>query len=128
MVVKGSVHSATIRSPGFSADNFLRTRNSRHLQCKKACRFTPESGHVRCKQRCPLSANSGHFRHSFDYSVAAVSSDGGTVRPRAFAVFRLISGAIDTHYDREASVHRFVGPKRIERIAGVHEAGVAAVG
>jgi hypothetical protein len=53
--------------------------------------------------------------------------DATHVRPRAFAVFRLISGAIDTHYDREASVHRFVGPKRIERIAGVYEAGVAAV-
>ena len=27
----------------------------------------------------------------------------------------------------KASVYRFVGPKRIERIAGVYEAGVAAV-
>lgn len=35
--------------------------------------------------------------------------------------------AIHTDYDREASVYRFVGPKRIERIAGVYEAGVAAV-
>ena len=32
-----------------------------------------------------------------------------------------------THYDREASMYRFVGPKRIEWIAGVYEAGVAAV-
>ena len=36
-------------------------------------------------------------------------------------------GAIHTYYDRETSVYRFVGPKRIERIAGVYEAGVAAV-
>jgi hypothetical protein len=32
-----------------------------------------------------------------------------------------------THYDHEASVNRFVGPKRIVGIAGVYEAGVAAV-
>jgi hypothetical protein len=31
------------------------------------------------------------------------------------------------HNDREASVYRFVGAKRIERIASVYEAGVAAV-
>jgi hypothetical protein len=36
-------------------------------------------------------------------------------------------GAIHTNYDCETSVYRFVGPKRIERIAGVYEAGVAAV-
>ena len=36
-------------------------------------------------------------------------------------------GAIYTNYDFETSVYRFVGPKRIERIAGVYEAGVAAV-
>ena len=35
--------------------------------------------------------------------------------------------AIHTNYDCEPSVYRFVGPKRIERIAGVYEAGVAAV-
>ena len=44
----------------------------------------------------------------------------------AFAAAQEGEGAC-THYDREASVYRFVGPKRIERIAGVYEAGVAAV-
>ena len=36
-------------------------------------------------------------------------------------------GAIHTNYERETSVYRFIGPKRIERIAGVYKAGVAAV-
>ena len=36
-------------------------------------------------------------------------------------------GAIHTNYDCETSMYRFVGPKRIERIAGVYEAGVATV-
>src|SRR6516225_5945744 len=56
-------------------------------------RFTPESGHVRCSSRCLLWAKSGHRS---DYSItssARASSDGGTDRPSAFAVFRLITSS-----------------------------------
>src|SRR5262249_43426847 len=33
---------------------------SRHLQCNKRVRFTPESGHVRRDEGCPLTTKSGH--------------------------------------------------------------------
>ena len=56
-------------------------------------RFAPESGHVRCKQECPLSANSGHCATYSITSSALASSDGGTVRPSALAVLRLITSS-----------------------------------
>src|SRR5262249_29423159 len=53
-------------------------------------RFTPKSGHLRCKQECPLWAKSGHAPYSIT-SSARVSTAGGTVRPSALAVLRLIA-------------------------------------
>ena len=44
------------------------------------------------KSRCPLSAKSGH-RHLLDHLVGVASSDGGTVRPSALAVLRLITSS-----------------------------------
>jgi len=56
-------------------------------------RFTPESGHVRRNLGCPLWANSGHAATYSITSSARASSAGGTVRPRAFAVLRLIANS-----------------------------------
>ena len=47
-------------------------------------------------------------------------------RPRVALLAPGSQRRVHTNYDREASVHRFVGPKRIVRIAGVYEARVAA--
>jgi hypothetical protein len=55
-------------------------------------RFTPESGHMRCNQGCPLWANSGHQSYSITSSARAISA-GGTVRPTALAVLRLITSS-----------------------------------
>lgn len=44
---------------------------------------------------------------------------------RALFISPMVIAALFTPtYDREASVNRFVGPKRIVGIAGVYEAGV----
>jgi hypothetical protein len=52
-------------------------------------RFTPKSGHVQCTRPCQLWAKSGHCDHSMTLSARA-SSAGDTMRPSAFAVFRLM--------------------------------------
>jgi hypothetical protein len=56
-------------------------------------RFTPNSGHVQCNGPRPLSANSGHTAIHSITSSALASSVGGTVRPSAFAVLRLITSS-----------------------------------
>ena len=66
---------------------------SRHLQCKKVCPLYPQSGHSRLTLECPLSANSGHCPTHSITSSARASSDGGTVRPSALAVLRLITSS-----------------------------------
>jgi hypothetical protein len=58
---------------------------------------------------------------SFKALVVSLGDQGGV------CIADIHRSAVQTDYDREASVNRFVGPKRIERIAGVYEAGVAAV-
>jgi len=55
------------------------------------------------------------------------NSEGQKTAQREIATALETAGAIHTNYDSETSVYRFVGPKRIERIAGIYEAGVAAV-
>ena len=53
-------------------------------------RSTPESGHVRCNSGCPLCANSGHPDIHSMSSSARCCRIGGTERPSALAVFRLM--------------------------------------
>jgi hypothetical protein len=48
--------------------------------------FIPKSGHVRCNLRCLLWAKSGHA--AIYMPPSTVSTDGGTVRPRALAALR----------------------------------------
>src|SRR5258707_14107830 len=61
-------------------------------------RFAPESGLKSDIAPCPKGANNGlmhrskEHRHSITSSARA-SSDGGTVRPSALAVFRLITSS-----------------------------------
>src|SRR5262249_2312017 len=57
-------------------------------------RFTPESGHIAAPYVCPLRANSGHRQRYSIISSARASSDGGTVRFSALAVFRLMTSSI----------------------------------
>ena len=59
------------------------------LHCNWHVRFTPETGHVRCTRRCLLCANSGHRLGYSITSSARASSERGTVRPSALAVFIL---------------------------------------
>jgi len=59
---------------------------------RRHVRFTPESGHVQSKEECPLRAKSGHRRYSIT-SLARASNVGGTVRPSALAVLRLITSS-----------------------------------
>jgi hypothetical protein len=59
-------------------------------------RFTPESRHSPTRSGCPLWATSGLMQRSKKdhYSItssAATSRPGGTVRPSAFAVLRLMT-------------------------------------
>ena len=59
-------------------------------------RIYPESGHVQRTRRCPLCANSCQMRRSKQHlysitSSARASSAGGTSRPSAFAVVRLMT-------------------------------------
>jgi hypothetical protein len=68
---------------------------SRWLACINgfvcSVRLTPKSGHVRCNSVCPLCANSGHeTNYSINSSVRAISV-GGTVKPSALAVLRLMA-------------------------------------
>ena len=56
------------------------------------CPLWVKSGHVQRNSACPLSANSGHCVHSSNSSARA-STDGGIVRPSAFAVLRLITSS-----------------------------------
>ena len=56
-------------------------------------RFAPESGHVQCSSRCLLRAKSGHSSSYSITSLAVASSEGGTVRPSALAVLRLIASS-----------------------------------
>ena len=60
--------------------------------------FTPENGHQAGRLRCPLCATSCHMHRSKQcrYSItssARASSVGGTVRPSALAVLRLIASS-----------------------------------
>jgi hypothetical protein len=60
--------------------------------------YPPKSGHVRCNNGCPLWAKSGLMqrskinRYSITSSARAISA-GGTVRPSAFAVLRLMTNS-----------------------------------
>ena len=56
-------------------------------------RFTPNSGHSGRQSACPLCATSGHWCYSIT-SSARESNCGGTDRPSAFAVFRLMTSSI----------------------------------
>src|SRR6186997_345700 len=67
-------------------------RKSRHAANGHVC-FPPESGHVQCRSSCRLRANSGHSAIHSITSSAATSRFGGTVRPSAFAVLRLIANS-----------------------------------
>jgi hypothetical protein len=59
-----------------------------------------ESGHRAMQSACPFRANNGSRHvHSITTSVRAIS-DGGTVRPSALAVLRLI-----TRLGKWAQVH-----------------------
>ena len=67
-------------------------------RCGINVRFTPKSGHSQVSLECPLSAKSGLMQCSKQHcysitSSARPSSDIGTVRPSAFAVFRLTSSS-----------------------------------
>src|SRR5262249_8659756 len=55
-------------------------------------RFTPKSGLWHCTRGCLLWANSGHSDYSMT-SWARASSEGGTVRPSALAVFRFMASS-----------------------------------
>jgi hypothetical protein len=64
--------------------------------CSDDVCFTPESGHSSARSRCPLCAKSGlpHRSKLRLYSItssARASSEGGTLRPSALAVLRLIT-------------------------------------
>ena len=61
-------------------------------------RFTPESGHSLQQSECPLWANTELMHRStrHPYSItssATASNDGGTSRPSALAVLRLITNS-----------------------------------
>src|SRR5258705_13166712 len=61
-------------------------------------RFAPESGHCATESACPFRANNGlmHCGKKASYSItslASASSVGGTVRPSAFAVLRLMTSS-----------------------------------
>ena len=82
--------------------NFINFQRSRYVRfgskadmcnANRHVRFTPNSGHVQCTSPCLLCANSGHSAIHSITSSALVSSDGGTVRPRVFAVLRLIASS-----------------------------------
>src|SRR5262245_46530990 len=68
---------------GSSAD--IRTAKS-HVH------FTPQSRHRRCANQCLLRAKSASWAYSITSSARA-STDGGTVRPSALAVLRLITSS-----------------------------------
>lgn len=54
--------------------------------------------------------------------VVSLGDQGGVVY-----IANIHRSVVRTHHNREASVNRFVGPKRIVGIAGIYEAGVTAV-
>jgi hypothetical protein len=77
-------------------------------------RFTPKSGHWQTTVGCPLCAKSGlmHRSKKCPYSItssARASSEGGTVRPRALAVVRLmtIANLVDCMTGRSAGLAPF---------------------
>jgi hypothetical protein len=87
-------HSTTIRFiPGMWARTASRQRASLAATFGVHVRFTPESGHVRCNERCLLRVNSGHSVFHSITSLALANSAGGTVRPSALAVLRLITNS-----------------------------------
>jgi hypothetical protein len=64
----------------------------RHDDNAAGCPLYPKSGNCRLRVGCPLCAKSGHARHSI-MSSARPSISGGTVRPRALAVLRLMTNS-----------------------------------
>ena len=93
--------TAMTPSPGGSVHHPLDVRfgSITDIEARRAdVRFTPKSGHCRATLGCPLCAKSRLVHRSKKdcysiTSVAAVISVGGTVRPRAFAVFKLITSS-----------------------------------
>ena len=99
-VISGHMRHTT----GMSALPPIATAKAANAPQKGDVRFTPQNGHVRCKQECWLRANSGLMQCSSQSmtSSARGSSDGGIVRPNAFAVLRLITKLKPVHlHDRQ---------------------------
>src|SRR5262245_66542663 len=65
---------------------------SRHVHCTSPCPLYPRKRHQTRHMECPLWAVSGHSTYSITSSARA-SRLGGTERPSALAVLRLITSS-----------------------------------
>lgn len=83
-------HGMPFNQYSFSEDRHLGISERVICRCPGGFRFTLESRHSSRGSACLKSARLGHQRRYSITSSALASRDGGTARPRAFAVTRLI--------------------------------------
>jgi hypothetical protein len=90
--------SGELRKSDFGAARSVDDQSEKSGRFNRQVGFTPNSGHDLAPPKATLCANNGLMHRSKQdcYSItssARASSDGGTARPRAFAVLRLMTSS-----------------------------------